>query len=61
ASGVKQNLSGKDVVAKYKLGTSANVIKIKKNLLSDEIIDIQSKTVSFVDPVYELWFKREIL
>lgn len=61
ASGVKQNLSGKDTVAKYKLGTSANVIKIKKNLLFDEIIDIQNKTVSFIDPVYELWFKREIL
>ncbi|MDR2691498.1 MAG: ATP-binding protein, partial [Dysgonamonadaceae bacterium] len=61
ASGVKQNLSGKDTVAKYKLGTSANVIKIKKNLLFDEIIDIRNKTVSFIDPVYELWFKREIL
>lgn len=61
ASGVKQNLSGKNMVAKYKLGTSANVVKIKKHLLSEEIIDIQNKIVSFIDPVYELWFKREIL
>ncbi|MDR0613646.1 MAG: ATP-binding protein [Dysgonamonadaceae bacterium] len=61
ASGVKQNLSGKNMVAKYKLGTSANVVKIKNHLLSEEIIDIQNKIVSFIDPVYELWFKREIL
>jgi AAA+ ATPase superfamily predicted ATPase len=61
ASGEKQNLSGKDILTRYKLGTSANVIKIRKHLLIQEIIDIQNKTVSFVDPVYELWFKREIL
>jgi hypothetical protein len=58
ASGVKQNLSGKDTVAMYKLGTSANVIKIKKNLLFDEIIDIQNKIVSFIDLVYELWKEK---
>jgi hypothetical protein len=61
ASGIKQNLSGKDTIAKYNLGTSANVVKIKKYLLLQEIIDIQNKTVSFIDPVYELWFKKEML
>jgi AAA+ ATPase superfamily predicted ATPase len=61
ASGEKRNMSGKDILTRYKLGTSANVIKTRKRLLKQEIIDIHNKTVSFVDPVYELWFKKEIL
>jgi hypothetical protein len=37
------------------------VIKTRNSLLKQEIIDIHNKTASFVDPVYELWFKKEIL
>jgi hypothetical protein len=61
ASGQRVHLSSADVLRQYKLGTSANVVKIKKHLLDSEIIDIKNKEVAFIDPVYELWFKREIL
>lgn len=61
ASGEKTNLSSYKILNAYRLGTSANVTKVKKSLLNDEIIDIKSKEVSFIDPVYELWFKKEIL
>ncbi len=61
ACGVKQNLSSKEIIDKYNLGTSANINKIKKALLANEFIDIRNKEVSFIDPVYELWFKQEIL
>ena len=61
ASGETKNLSSASIMKKYYLGTSANVIKIKKQLLNKEIIDIRKKEVSFIDPVYELWFKQEIL
>lgn len=61
ASGVTTNLSSTDVLNRYGLGTSANVSKIKKYLRTKEFIDIRSGEVSFIDPVYELWFQREIL
>ena len=60
ASGERKNLTSAATLKKYRLGTSANVIKIKKHLLNAEIIDIQGKEVSFIDPVYALWFRKEI-
>ena len=60
-SGETTNLSSSNTIKKYNLGTSANVTKIKKQLLNREIIDIQKKEVSFVDPVYELWFQRNCI
>ncbi|GHU64894.1 ATPase [Bacteroidia bacterium] len=61
ASGERKNLSTAETLKKYGLGTSSNVVKAKKYLLNAEIIDIRNKEVSFIDPVYELWFKKEIL
>jgi hypothetical protein len=61
ASGEKKNLSTTETLKKYGLGTSSNVVKAKKYLLNAEIIDVRDKEVSFIDPVYELWFRKEIL
>ena len=61
ASGAKKNLSSTDAISRYGLGTSANVTKIKRHLLAKEFIDVRSKEVSFIDPVYELWFQKEVL
>ena len=60
ASGERKNLTSAETLKKYRLGTSANVVKIKKHLLNAEIIDIQGKETSFIDPVYALWFRKEI-
>ena len=61
ASGERKNLTSVEILQKYRLGTSANVVKIKKHLLNAEIIDIRNKEAYFIDPVYELWFRKEIL
>lgn len=61
ASGIHTGLSSKDVVHLYQLGTSANVLKIKKALIQKELIDEQPGNIQFLDPVYELWFKKNIL
>ena len=61
ASGIRKSHTAAETLKKFRLGTSANVVKIKKHLLNAEIIDIQGKEVSFIDPIYELWFKKEIL
>lgn len=51
-------LSSKDTVLDYQLGTSANVLKIKKMLINKEIIDINGKEISFLDPLYKFWLKE---
>ncbi|MFK5981554.1 MAG: ATPase [Flavobacteriaceae bacterium] len=54
-------LSGKKTIAKYKLGTSGNVTKIKKALIDKEIIDKQGKNISFQDPLFKLWLKKRYI
>jgi hypothetical protein len=51
-------LSSQSTVIEYRLGTSANVMKIKKMLLSKEIIDIQGNQITFIDPLYKFWLKE---
>lgn len=54
-------LTSKDIIYKYNLGTSASVVKAKKSLTTKEIIDEQQKMVFFLDPVFELWFNQNIV
>jgi len=54
-----ETVFGQENLIKYKLGTSANVIRIKKTLLSKEIIDIVNKKVVIQDPVFKLWLKED--
>lgn len=61
ASGIHKGLSSYDVVQEYRLGTSANVQKIKKALLQKELIDDSDGAIYFLDPVYQLWFQKNIL
>lgn len=49
--------SSKDVVEQYRLGTSGNVMKIKKALEDREIIDLIEKDISILDPYYAHWLK----
>lgn len=45
------------VLKKHDIGTSGNVTKIKKVLVNKEIIDINGN-ISFLDPVFKLWFQK---
>lgn len=51
-------LSSQKTILDYRLGTSANVVKIKKTLINKEIIDFQGTEISFLDPLYEFWLKE---
>ena len=51
-------LSSHNTIIEYQLGTSANVVKIKKMLISKEIIDIRGDKISFLDPLYKFWLKE---
>lgn len=51
-------LSGKEVISKYKLGTSANVAKLKKTMEDRDILDFTGKYPAFVDPFLPLWIRN---
>ena len=53
-----ETVFGQENLRKYKLGTSANIIRIKTALVSKEIIDITSK-IEIQDPVFKLWLKED--
>lgn len=61
ASGITRGFSSQENLLKFKLGSSANVSKIRKTLVKKELIEIHGQEIEFLDPAYELWFVREIL
>jgi len=44
---------------KYRLGSSANLKKIKNALISREIIDIHTQNVDILDPIFKRWLKED--
>ena len=60
ADGINDGFSRKEVISKYKLGTSANISRLKKSLEQKEIIDIAPKMITFNDPVFRVWFRKTV-
>ncbi|MEO8086001.1 MAG: ATPase [Bacteroidota bacterium] len=57
-SNEETRFSTADVILRYRLGSSANVAKIKSALEQKEIIDTMGPTIQFTDPMYKAWFKK---
>lgn len=55
----EKRLSSVETIQKYRLGTSANVVKNKGVLLKSDIIDEQKGRLNFLDPVFEKWFQKQ--
>lgn len=60
AEGVTSEFTRKENLERYQLGTSANIRRLKTSLENKELIDISGKIVSFNDPVFKLWFKKNV-
>jgi uncharacterized protein (DUF697 family) len=58
ASGEK-HFNAKDVVEKYGLGQPQSITRNKKVLVEKDLVEKHLQDFSFVDPVFELWLKRE--
>lgn len=54
----EEQLSSTEVLQKYQLGTSYNVTKNKRILLGKDIIENTEKGFEFLDPVFEIWFRK---
>lgn len=53
----EKHISSKSTIKEYQLGTSANVLKIKKALINKEILDDLGGSLSFLDPMYKHWLR----
>ena len=60
ANGVDSGFGKKDVIRKYRLESSANVQGIKKSLIKKDLIDVDGTIITFNDPIFKLWIKRNI-
>lgn len=52
-----EKFSSKETLDEYKIGTSANVLRVKNTLENKEIIDILGNKISLLDPMYKTWLK----
>lgn len=59
--GVHSDFGSKAVLDEYNLGSKSNVSRIKTTLIDREIIDVNNGQIYLEDPVFRLWFKRNIL
>ncbi|MBA4408298.1 MAG: ATPase [Bacteroidota bacterium] len=50
-----EKFSSKNIIDDYRLGSSANVARIKKALENKEIIDILAGNILVLDPMYKNW------
>lgn len=53
------NLNARQVVAEYGLGAPRTITKNKKTLVDRDFIGKSGEGFKIVNPVFELWFKRE--
>lgn len=52
-----EQFSSQEVIIEYGLGTSGNIMKIKKALVSREVIDIDAGKVTILDPLFRAWLR----
>lgn len=60
ANGIHTGLSRREVLSEYHLESSANVQGVKKALVARDFIDVDGDIISFNDPFFKLWIKRNI-
>lgn len=59
SNGVTTRFTRKEVIRKYRLESSANVLSVKKALLKKDLIDVDGQEISFNDSLFKLWLKRQ--
>lgn len=60
ANGVSNGFSSQHILQQYRLGSSANITRLKTALQQKELIEIENGNIYIADPVFKLWFKKEI-
>ena len=59
--GFHTDFSKKEVTSRFPLGTRSNLPRLKASLTDREIIETDERGIVLADPLFELWFKREMM
>ena len=51
----------KEVTSRFALGTRSNLPKLKQSLTDREIIETTEEGIFLSDPLFQIWFKREMM
>ena len=54
-------LTSSRTMRNYNIGTPRNITKNRNILEGRDIIDTADKKILFIDPLFEIWFKRNVL
>ena len=58
-SGIHTGFGEKNVREEFNLGSSSNIDRLKKTLISKDLIDYDGRSITVTDPIFSLWFKRK--
>jgi len=58
-AGNENQLMSTSVMQQYRLGTPRNVAKNKATLINNDVIQETEEGYEFVDPAFELWFRKQ--
>ena len=59
-NGVTTDFGSKAILENYHLGSKSNVARIKAALQDKEMIDFDKDSVYLVDPVFKIWYRRNM-
>ena len=58
-SGIHQDFGEREIREGYDLGSSSNIARLKKALISKDLVDTDGRKLTITDPVFSVWFKRK--
>ncbi|MDD5346899.1 MAG: hypothetical protein PHW30_10210, partial [Proteiniphilum sp.] len=53
----EKKLSAQQTLLQYRLGTSANVVRVKRGLIESEVLDDSGGELTFLDPMFRHWLE----
>lgn len=60
-TGYHEGFGKREVTSQFSLGTRSNLVKLQKTLVEREIIEITETGIHLADPLFAIWFKREMM
>ena len=59
--GYHDDFGKKEVTSRFDLGSRSNLTKLKTALIEREILEQTEEGFFIADPLFELWFRREMM
>lgn len=60
-AGYHNDFGKSEVTSKYNLGSRSNLPKLKKTLVERELVECTENGIYIADPLFQLWFTREMM